>query len=54
MSIFMSKTLTFARHLMTFVDTCKLQDLKVYQKWKENTEGQMSTDSNHLLLWLQL
>lgn len=49
----MSRPLTFPRHLMTFVDTCKLQDLTVYQKWKENSGGQMSPGSGHLLLWLQ-
>ena len=49
----MSESLTFPRHLMTFVDTCKLQDLTVYQKWRENSDGQMSTGSCHLLLWLQ-
>lgn len=51
--IFMSKPLTFARHLMTFVDTCKLPFLRVYQKWKENSDGQMSTGCSHLLLWLR-
>ncbi len=48
----MSEPLTFPRHLMTFVDTCKLLDLRVYQKWKENSDGQMSTGSGHLL-WLR-
>lgn len=54
MPVFMSESLTFPRHLMTFVDMCKskLMDLRVYRKWKENSDGQMSTGSGHLL-WLQ-
>lgn len=46
------KPLTFARHLMTFVDTCKPQDSRVCQRWKDNSDGQMSVGSSHLLLWL--
>lgn len=52
---FISESLTFPRHLLTFVDTCKQQGVSVSKErqWKENSDGQMSTGSGQLLLWLQ-
>lgn len=53
--VFISEPLTFPRHLLTFVDTCKQQGVSISKEkqWKENSDGQMSTGYGHLLLWLQ-
>lgn len=53
--VFISESLTFPRHLLTFVDTCKQQGVSISKEkqWKENSDGQMSTGYGHLLLWLQ-